>query len=301
MKVFIIGLRRSGTTIFWQALRQDSRFVCYEEPFNPLLRELPAENAKGTWDEFIQLFNENSVRFRSMFAPIRPEEELCSQLNSEQQEYLRWLLKTGQHVICKLTRCNFKVRALHDLDPQSVLIHLYRAPASVATSHLLPSGGTERWRRRIANIVRRKTFWWRSGWYNNWHFEDIIDGSSNSPFISSLLKIGLDPEEVTSLPAVGKLLAYWRVAFERVQADGRKLFGHRFVSISFEKFCQNPQQTIDRTYQLLALPKVPFNMSLIRPSRHPFYPDHPNWQRYYKLLRLPDSAFRQFHDGHPKG
>ncbi|MCP4613423.1 MAG: sulfotransferase [Planctomycetes bacterium] len=290
MCVFIIALRRSGTTIFWRTLRQDRRFVSYDEPFNPILHNLPAQDAKGTRDEFIRLFKQNINRFRTLFKPIPPEEELHPKLNLQQQEYLRWLISTGKNVICDTTRCNFKVRSLYEIDPKAILIHLYRSPAAFASSHLLPSGGTERWQRRFANVIRRKTFWWRKGWYNSWHLEDIIDRLSGPLFRNNVCEIGLNPDEVCLLPAVGKLLAYWRIAFERAQKDGYELFGQRFLSVSFEEFCQNPQQTIDQIYELLPFSKITFDYSKIHPAQNAFCSYHPNWSQYSKLLRLPVEA-----------
>jgi len=288
MNIFIVGMRRSGTTIFWKTFRQDKRFVCYDEPFNSLLYELPAENEKGTRTEFIKLYKGDAVKFRSLFSPISVEEELQSGLTLRQQAYLKWLLQTGENVVCDFVRCNFKIQALYEVDPSAFLIHLYRSPAAVVSSHLLPSGGEERWQRRIANILRKKTFWTRKSWYNSWHFEDIIDRVSRAHFEKYLLEMGLNPKVVTSLPAVGKLLAFWKVNFETVERDGKRYFRDRFLSISFENFCSNSQKIMESIYKILGFPMPTFDFTAIHPAKPAFRRDSSEWGKYFELLNLPN-------------
>ncbi len=62
-KILIVGLRSCGSTAFWQALSRDSRLCCYDEPFNPQLKDLPCQNAKGTRDELIALYSNDPGTF----------------------------------------------------------------------------------------------------------------------------------------------------------------------------------------------------------------------------------------------
>lgn len=252
MNIFIVGLRRSGTTIFWRMFRDDDRLLCLDEPFNPLLSDLPRPHEKGTRAEFIDIYESQPDVFRRKFSPIEPKEEVETGLTDGQAEYLTWLLGQNRHVVCDFTRCAFKIEDLHRIDPSAVLVHLHRRPESVATSHLLPSGsGT--WRRPLANIARRLSFWWRRGWYDNWNFETIIGKSADSPFGEILRSMGVCAERIYDLPAVGRIMAYWAVVYEVVEHSAEQSFSGQFASKKYENFCSSPGDEIAETYKLAGL------------------------------------------------
>ena len=78
IKLIIVGLRRSGTTIFWESLRQDHSLRCYDEPFNPLLQSLTGpllETIKNP-EEFQELLRDDTLGFWERFAPIDTSSEL---------------------------------------------------------------------------------------------------------------------------------------------------------------------------------------------------------------------------------
>src|SRR5262245_38182699 len=96
--IAIVALRRSGTTTLWRLLRQDKRYRCYDEPFSRLLVNLPAENKKRVWAEFIELFNRDPARFRATYAPIPRPEEVTRGLTDRQRAYLEFLTREGPTV-----------------------------------------------------------------------------------------------------------------------------------------------------------------------------------------------------------
>lgn len=283
MNIFIVGLRRSGTTVFWRMFRGDDRLLCLDEPFNPLLSDLPRPHEKGTRAEIIDIYESQPDVFRRKFSPIEPKEEIETGLTDGQSEYLTWLLGQNRHVVCDFTRCAFKIEDLHRIDPSAVLVHLHRRPESVATSHLLPSGsGT--WRRPLANIARRLSFWWRRGWYDNWNFETIIGQSPDSRFGDILLSDGIDAEAIYQLPAVGRLMAYWAVAYERVERVGRKAFAANFVSTEYERFCASPLATVTSIYDQTPLSPPEGSTVDVRSPSGPFQPTNRRWGELRKAL-----------------
>ncbi len=286
MKLIIVGLRRSGTTIFWETFRQDARLGCYDEPFNPNLSELPEENPKNSRRELIDLYQQDPARFRDMFEPVSLEAELEPNLIDRQAAYLRWLLDTREHVAMDLVRASMKVPALHEVAPEAVVVHLHRHPAAVVSSHMLPSGSKTGLRSKVGDWLRHRTYWRRSHWYNNWGYEQLIDGPTREQFDRRRREIDLDPAAVRSLPAVGKLLAWWRTAWEITERDGKALFGDRFLSIRFEAFCQAPEQTMRRIYQAGGLEYQPLDYSAVRPAKKPYRHDDPRWARFMQQLQM---------------
>lgn len=276
MNIFIVGLRRSGTTVFWRMFRGDDRLLCLDEPFNPLLSDLPDPHEKGTRAEFIDIYESQPDVFRRKFSPIEPKEEIETGLTDGQAEYLTWLLGQNRHVVCGFTRCAFKIEDLHRIDPSAVLVHLHRRPECVATSHLLPSGsGT--WRRPLANIARRLSFWWRPGWYDNWNFETIIGQSADSRFGEILRSMGVNADRIYELPAVGRVMAYWAVIYDLVERSAEQNFTGQFASKKYEDFCLSPDDGVSDIYRLagLSAPKPP--AGVVHDPKPPYQPGSQHW------------------------
>lgn len=286
VKLIIQGLRRSGTTIFWQTFRQDPRLTCYDEPFNQYLFTLPERGVLKHHEEFARLVEREGWKFWHKFTPIHFTDELRDGLSDSQRDYLHYLGATGERVAFDTTRCHFKIADLHQAAPEAVLVHLYRPPESHASSHLLPSapGARGRWRKS----VQRRGFWTRPGDYNGWSFESIIGRSTSSLFAHRLEQVGLDPQEVYAMPAVGKLLAYWRVAFEQVEKVGRDRFGERFVSQSFDAFCAEPRRAVERIYGHMGLAMPDLDFERVHPPNAAHEADSPLWKEYRERLGLPE-------------
>jgi hypothetical protein len=286
IKLIIAGLRRSGTTIFWETFRQDGRLLCYDEPFNRYLQVLPGSEGLKAPEEFIGLVERDAAAFWEKFTPIYYTEELRTGLSNKQLAYLSYLAASGQHVALDTTRCNFKLAALREVAPEAVLVHLYRPAPSHATSHMLPS--SPGWRGKLRKLVRRHRFWKRRDRFDGWGFETIIGTSTASLFGRHLEESGLDPVAIYRLPAVAKLMAYWKINFERVERDGRRLFGERFVSQSFDRFCEDPRLAMERIYTLLGLSLPDLDYGMIHPPHGPHDPDSPQWREYIELLGIPE-------------
>ncbi len=154
MRIFIVGLRRSGTTISWDTFRQDRRLLCYNEPFNPMLRGVPIEIPNRSRTEFIELFRRDSWAFWRHFAPIGRIEELQDDLSDWQVAYLRFLMSRAESICLDTTRCHFRLAALHEVVPDATVVHLFRSSAALLLARRL--GGLWRFFAWIAMPIPAK-------------------------------------------------------------------------------------------------------------------------------------------------
>jgi len=284
LKLIIAGMRRSGTTIFFETVAQDRSLVCYDEPFNPWLEKLPSTVGLKNPVEFEQLLRKDASEFWRKYVPIHTSQELKPGLSDKEREYLDYLAATGDHVMTDVTRCHFKVAALKEAAPDAVLLHLYRPASQIATSHLLPSGKSRR--EKLRKWVLRQNFWTRPDRYDFWYFETIVGRSPGTLFAERLAQIGLDPQAIYRAPAVAKVLAYWRVNFERIEIDGPEQFGDRFISQSFVDFCRDPRGVLGQVYERMGLPMPDFDFRRIHPPNDAYDAGSKNWETQRKLVGL---------------
>jgi hypothetical protein len=288
-RIFILGLRRSGTTIFWETFRQDPRLHCYNEPWNPVLRELPVEIPNRSRREFIEIFRKDPAVFWRSFAPIELLEELQDELSDRQVAYLRYLIDPFDAICIDETRCHFRLGALQKVVPDATVVHLFRAPAAFATSHLIPTGSGGFRANRLIQHWGRLGFFTRRERYNWWGLEELIGRHPESLFGLRLREIGVDAAAVYALPAVGRLLAFWRLAFETVERDGPRLFGPRFVSVAFEHFCRNPREVAEQVYAAAGLQAPELELGRVQPAKRPHRADDARWRVLFEQVGLSES------------
>ena len=278
LPIIIVGLRRSGTTAFWECFRKDNQLCCYDEPFNPNLVELPRENCKGTRKEFISLYENNPVLFKKLYCPVYPHDETRPSFNEHQIEYFKWLLfqrQKGEAVVVDCVRINFKLEDLYRSFPNSVLVHLHRQPIAWISSHMFPSGkGT--WRKYLANIYRRMTVWHRKGFYNNWQYQEIIEREikQGADWRAAQINAGI----LEKFPAVTRLAYFWKWAFRETEEKGRTLWGDKFISVSFEKFCTQPVPVMDKVYKTAGIEKSGIDYSHLKSANQGFIPYSVKWK-----------------------
>lgn len=284
--LFIIGLRRSGTTAFWQAFRNDPAFRALNEPFNPGLPNIrdPAWEWIGAYSEYRQLYLEDPVGFMHRFRPVYGIEELRRGLTGGQARYLSSLLDTAETVAINFTRCWFKLPALSRLCPSAVIVHLHRPPEAWASSIMLPSIARGP-RMRLRKAWVRMSPWGRHRAF--WGYQELIDKPWTTPFAEMLPNVGLTPDAVFALPTVGQLLAYWKLAYETVESFGRNVSSRRFLSVNFHDFCRAPTAVVRSVYDALDLPLPSLDLSYVRPPHLAVRAEHPRWRRYRTQLDLP--------------
>lgn len=278
MKIFICTLRRSGSTVFWKTFRENTNFVCYDEPFNPGLSVLPKEHKKQVYVEYINLINKDPRVFWEKYSPITPTEENKNTLSHSQKEYLKYLLESSEDVVIDATRCWNKLVSLKEVlsSYPHIFVHLYRDPIAFASSHLLPSE-IKSWR---YNRKLKKEFWTRKNHYNYWKMEEVIGGIPSSAFDSLVIQnlgFNLSSKLFYDAPAHVKLRFFSNIANSRMNKEGKKLFKDQFINIDFENFCENPEHFFNRLNELNFVKLDKMSFSHIKQASKGYQISNPNW------------------------
>lgn len=291
-QIIIVGLRRSGTTVFWRIFRQDPRFLCFDEPFNPILMDLPRNGAKGTRDEFIEIFRNDPDLFWRKFREISPLEELHHKFTSQQAEYLKWLSEMKANVVLDTTRCYRKLADLREILPEAYIIHLHRCPSAWAYSHLIPSeAGSALY--RIRHIYRKMRLFDIKYGFRNWSIENILGKHTDSLFFRTYERDRERAVNVLSANAIGKLLYFWDKVFYDVEEQGKKYWGDRFYSLSYEEFASNPRETMRFLYNWVGIDFQECDTEKVNPPKPPklYFPAKINtadkWKQAAKSVGVP--------------
>ncbi len=242
--IILVGLRRSGTTIFWRTLQQDDRLLCFDEPFRPKLRRYAAagrNDRKQTLDEYLS----RGSLIRSHWSTIQPYEELLEGFITHQEEYLRRLFDENRNVFMDLVRCHFKIDRLRRLFPDALIVHLVRDPRAWTTSHLRPYGD---W---LSDLPTG--FFSYKGWFDFWSYESIAR------------EIGLNGY------AHEQLLQIWHLFTGRAEDSSPDL------TIQFERFATHPKDVLKKLYSRLELDYAPLDFSAIHAPNQPHALENPRW------------------------
>ena len=283
MNLFLCGLRRSGTTILYDALGEDPELRCFYEP----LREEAETVGGGSGARDADLgaeMRELRERFRAdrypelqieLFnwgGPRAPEHELERDLPPHVRDWLAELLASAPDVAIKETRLHHKLGAIAELDPQAAVVHLVRDPRAVTASMLLGR------RRRIHLYPDADAFFTaRTGrrlWSSRRTSEELL----------ASLEIGDD------VPDFLRPLAVWRAAVAAMDADGPRLFGDRYVLVRLEDLRADPARELGRIYGLIGR-SAPDGVTAwaaanIRRGGDVHYADDPRWARAARLLGM---------------
>jgi Sulfotransferase family len=284
VSLWIQGMRRSGTTILYDALLEDGELRCFYEP----LREEDVTEGGGSGarpgDAFAET-RERRRRFRderfpdvavedfNWGGPRDPALELEPELPEHCLQWLRSLLQEDGATI-KETRLHHKVAALAELEPGAIFVHLVRDPRAVAASTLLGR------RRRFdlypdaAAFFERRTD--RKLWSSRAMSEVLIERGAE----------GLEPDS----PDVMRPLAVWRAAFEATEEQGRRAFGDRHVLMRLEDLSLDPERELWRIYERLdrELPDQVANWAMrnVRRAEDVHLGDDPRWDEALRRLGM---------------
>jgi hypothetical protein len=292
VNLFLLGLRRSGTTILYDALREDPGLRCLYEPLREQAETIGGGSGARDADAFAET-RELRERFRTerypelqieLFnwgGPRAPELELEPDLPTHVAELLGALLALGPTVAIKETRLHHKLGALAEIDPGAAVVHLVRDPRAVTASTLLG-------RRRRTDIYpdAEAFFTTRTGrplWSSRRISEEVVARRRS-------LDLPAD------IPDFLRPLLVWQSAFETTDGDGRRLFGDRFARLRLEDLRADPEAQLGRVYALLGRsaphPVVEWASAKISPEAQVHLGADPRWGRAARLLGMEEQLQR---------
>lgn len=282
MNLFIQGMRRSGTTILYDALLDDPELRLFYEP----LREQKVSVGGGSGARDEDAFGETGAlreEFRrerhpdldiSEFnwgGPRKPPLEVDSGLPPHAMEWLRHLLGLAPAAAIKETRFYSKVPELAELDPSAALVHVVRDPRAVAASIVLGRG-----RRQAEMLPDADAFFTDRTERKLWSCRPI-----SRRMIRKGLAPGADPGALADPSNVLRVLLVWRLTFERTWSDGRRLFGDRYVLVRNEDLRSDPAAALAPVYAALGR-EVPGDVATwarenVREPEPVYAGDDPRW------------------------
>ncbi len=286
MNLFVLGLRRSGTTIVHDALLEDPGLRCFYEPLREDTETIGGGSGARGEDAFAETrelrerfrgerYPELQVELFNWGGPRSPELELEPDLPAHVAELLAHLLAQAPSVAIKETRLHHKLGALAEIDPEAAVVHVLRDPRAVTASTLLGR------RRRTDIYPDAETFFTaRTGrrlWSSRRLSEDVI---------ARRRSLALPAE----IPDFLRPLLVWKSAFETTEGDGRRLFGDRFSRLRLEDLRSDPRAALATVFGLLGRPApepvVEWASARIEREAPIHLEEDPRWGRAARLLGM---------------
>lgn len=283
MKVFVQGMRRSGTTVVFDVLCQEPRFDPWYEPFGPAkgghrgggsgLQDVEfAVRTRALREQLAG--SRRDPAYYNYGAPRDAVLELESEWPPACLAYLRAILDSAPDTLVKFVRAADKLRALHELAPDAWLLHVVRDPRRVAVSQMLR-------RERAAAGLDPDRFFGR---------RDREGGLWASRALSEALLQRAEHADLTGLRDFERVLLVWRHLFRRTHEDGRTLFGDRYRLVRHEDLCARPREGVAGLFGFLGLeaPAAALDWasaSLTRPPAPPLA-EAPPWREAFARLKM---------------
>jgi hypothetical protein len=286
MNLFVCGLRRSGTTILYDALREDPDLACFYEPLREQEPTIGGGSGARDEDAFAETrerrdafraehYPELQAELFNWGGPRAPQAELERELPDWVSEFLASLIEAAPNVAIKETRLHHKLGEIARLDPQAVVVHLVRDPRAVTASMLLGR------RRRVDIYPDADTFFTARTGRRLWSSRRISEAAMTS--LRSL-------ELPSDIPDFLRPLIVWKLAFAASDGDGRRLFGDRYVLVRLEDLRADPARELGRIYGALGReapqPVADWATQNIRRAAEVHLADDPRWARAAALLEM---------------
>jgi hypothetical protein len=291
MNLFIQGMRRSGTTILYDALIEDPELRLFYEP----LREEKVTVGGGSGARDTDAFAETR-EIRAAFAaerfpdvplaefnwggPREPRLEATPGLPEHCRELLAHLLTLAPAVGIKETRLYDQVADLAALDPGAALAHVVRDPRAVTASIML-GRGRRREQKHFPTVDR--------------FFEDAEKRRLWSSYgISEELLSRPGASRLENLTSVERVLLVWRHTFESTWRGGRERFGERYVLLRNEDLRADPAAAAGSLYGVLGRP-VPDGVAAwarekVRPPEEAYAARDRRWLDALRRLEMEEAV-----------
>ncbi len=291
MTIFIQGMRRSGTTILYDALLEDPELHCFYEPF----RENTETPGGGSGARESDPFAETKALREAYAAEAYPDVpidefnwggprkgalEIGPELPEHCTGFVTHLLGqgNGREVMIKFTRIYDKLEAIAPLAPEAVFVHVVRDPRAVAVSMMMGKG-----RKRADDYADPTAFFEERQKRKLWSSREISAELLSLPEYAHIRR-----------PAnFMRILLVWKHTFESTFRDGRRLYGDRYVLLRNEELRADPVGAISRVYRTAGRPTPPavaeWARGKVRAPEVPFAANDPRWAEAFAQLGMRDA------------
>jgi hypothetical protein len=286
MNLFVVGLRRSGTTILYDALGEDPELRRFYEPLREEEESIGGGSGARDEDAFAETraererfraerFPELPIELFNWGGPGAPEVELDPQLPPHCRELLCHLVELAPSVAIKETRLHHKLQELAVVDPTAAVVHVVRDPRAVTASMLLGR------RRRTDLYPDADAFFTVHTGRKLW---------SSRAISAELIRCGRAGDLPADVPDFLRPLLVWRAATTATARDGERLFGERYAVVRLEDLRRDPDVELARIYALLdrdpPAAVVEWARTNVRAEAEVHLGGDPRWGRAMKLLGM---------------
>ena len=286
MNLFVQGMRRSGTTILYDALLEDPELRLFYEPLREEKVTVGGGSGARETDAFAETRELRAAFQRERFpdvpleefnwgGPREPRLEVEPALPEHVRELLRHLLGLAPAVAIKETRLYDKVTELAELDPGAALAHVVRDPRAVTASIMLGRG--RRREKHFPTVDRFFSDAKKRRLWSSYEIAEVLLERSDTPLIS-------DPT------SVDRVLLVWKHSFESTREAGRRLFGDRYVLLRNEELRADPAAALGSLYETLGRP-VPEPVAAwarenVRPPEEAYAAKDARWLDAFRRLEM---------------
>jgi len=247
--ILVQGMRRSGTTILYDALREDPGLHCFYEPLREDTETPGGGSGAREGDPFAETRALRSayrdehwpaldIAEFNLGGPGNPAAEIGPDLPAHCAGFLRTLLDRDERVMVKETRLYDKLAAVSGLAGEdSVLVHVVRDPRAVAASMMVGRSRSRAYASPDDFFAEREK---RKLW--------------SSRALSRILLRRPEYAHVRRPANFERILLVWKHTFESTRRDGLALFGDRYVPLRNEELRADPVAAIARVYEAAGRP-----------------------------------------------
>jgi len=293
MKVVAQGMRRSGTTVVFDAFVKTGLFACFYEPLaaakpslgggSGIRRVDPFVSVRALRSEFLKK-NPHLIRTCPHFesanllnygAPRNAALEFEPDAPLYVWEYLSTLFEQETQVFAKFTRLHSKVDRVAQLLPAGYFIHIVRDPRSVVGSYLFGK-----------NQRNRKNFFDLNHYFNR---RSNMSAWSSRPF-SEFLEALPDRTSLPNPTDLQRILMIWKYKYDSTHRLGIDAFRDRYILLRYEDFSRNPVGVMGELLDRLGF-ALPTTTRLwleknVRPATPPYAGEDPRWHTEFSALRM---------------